>query len=106
MRILRWPYAENDRAQAERKTGGHIKLVTSRKGEILGVCIVGAGASEMIGMLGAGDGAKAQPAGHGIDRGALPDDGRNWQTRRDHLFCPQTRKPLVRALVRFLRLFG
>ena len=37
---------------------------------------------------------------------ALPDAQRNWQTRRDHLFCPQTRKPLVRGLVRFLRLFG
>ena len=48
VRILRWPYAENDRAQAERKIEGHIKLVVGRKGKILGVSIVGAGASEMI----------------------------------------------------------
>jgi pyruvate/2-oxoglutarate dehydrogenase complex dihydrolipoamide dehydrogenase (E3) component len=29
--VLRWPYAENDRAQAERKTDGLIKLVVDRK---------------------------------------------------------------------------
>ena len=50
VRILRWPYAENDRAQAERKTEGHIKLVAGRHGKILGVTIVGANASEMIGI--------------------------------------------------------
>jgi pyruvate/2-oxoglutarate dehydrogenase complex dihydrolipoamide dehydrogenase (E3) component len=26
IRILRWPYHENDRAQAERETHGHIKV--------------------------------------------------------------------------------
>ncbi len=48
VRILRWPYAENDRAQAERKTEGFIKLVTSARGKILGCSIVGANAGEMI----------------------------------------------------------
>lgn len=48
--VLRWPFHENDRAQAERQTAGHIKVVTSRKGEILGVTIVGAQAGEIIQM--------------------------------------------------------
>jgi pyruvate/2-oxoglutarate dehydrogenase complex dihydrolipoamide dehydrogenase (E3) component len=48
LRVLRWPYHENDRAQAERTTAGHIKVVTDRKGKILGATIVGAGAGEMI----------------------------------------------------------
>jgi pyruvate/2-oxoglutarate dehydrogenase complex dihydrolipoamide dehydrogenase (E3) component len=48
VRILRWPYHENDRAQAERETAGHIKIVTSKRGRILGATIVGSGAGELI----------------------------------------------------------
>ena len=48
LRVLRWPYHENDRAQAERETTGHIKVVTDRKGLILGATIVGAAAGELI----------------------------------------------------------
>ncbi len=46
--VLRWPYRENDRAQVERATDGHIKVVTDRTGEILGVTIVGPGAAESL----------------------------------------------------------
>lgn len=48
IRLLRWPYHENDRAQTERETVGHIKVVTDGRGKILGATIVGAGAGEMI----------------------------------------------------------
>lgn len=48
IRILRWPYHENDRAQAERETKGYIKVITTKRGRILGATIVGAGAGEMI----------------------------------------------------------
>lgn len=48
--VLRWPYHENDRAQAERLTEGHVKVITTRKGEILGATIVGAQAGEIIQM--------------------------------------------------------
>ncbi len=48
--VLRWPYHENDRAQAERETEGHIKVVTDKKGKILGASIVGAHAGEIIQM--------------------------------------------------------
>ncbi|MCB1482453.1 MAG: FAD-dependent oxidoreductase [Rhodobiaceae bacterium] len=50
--VLRWPYAENDRAQAERETSGFIKVVTDAKGRILGATIVGAHAGELIQMWG------------------------------------------------------
>lgn len=46
--VLRWPYRENDRAQAERTTEGHIKVVTARGGRILGATIVGQNAGELI----------------------------------------------------------
>ncbi len=48
IRVLRWPYRENDRAQATGATDGHIKIITNRKGGILGATIVGAGAAENI----------------------------------------------------------
>lgn len=48
IRVLRWPYYDNDRAQAERATLGHIKVVTDRRGTILGATIVGAQAGELI----------------------------------------------------------
>jgi pyruvate/2-oxoglutarate dehydrogenase complex dihydrolipoamide dehydrogenase (E3) component len=50
IRILRWPYRENDRAVAAGATDGHIKVITDRRGRILGVTIVGAAASENIAL--------------------------------------------------------
>ena len=50
IRVLRWPYAENDRAQTERKTTGHIKVVTDHRGRILGADVVGENAGEIINM--------------------------------------------------------
>jgi len=48
IRVLRWPYRENDRAQVERMIEGHIKVITDRAGEVLGVTIVGPNAGEAI----------------------------------------------------------
>ena len=48
--VLRWPYHENDRAQAERATHGHVKVVVGKRGRILGCSIVGEQAGELIQM--------------------------------------------------------
>ena len=48
IRVLRWRFAENDRAQAEKRTEGLIKVVTTPKGRILGASIVGLHAGELI----------------------------------------------------------
>ncbi|HTV38823.1 MAG TPA: FAD-dependent oxidoreductase [Xanthobacteraceae bacterium] len=48
IRILRWPYRENDRAVTAAATDGHIKVITDRRGGILGATIVGAAAGENI----------------------------------------------------------
>jgi pyruvate/2-oxoglutarate dehydrogenase complex dihydrolipoamide dehydrogenase (E3) component len=47
VRVLRWPYARNDRAQAERRTDGFIKLLADRRGRAIGATIVGAEAGEL-----------------------------------------------------------
>jgi pyruvate/2-oxoglutarate dehydrogenase complex dihydrolipoamide dehydrogenase (E3) component len=48
VRILRWPFAENDRAQTERDTDGLIKVIATPRGRVLGAAIVGAHAGELI----------------------------------------------------------
>jgi len=48
IRVLRWSFDENDRAQAERRSEGLVKVVTDMKGRILGASIVGLHAGELI----------------------------------------------------------
>ncbi|MGI9382635.1 MAG: FAD-dependent oxidoreductase, partial [Methyloligellaceae bacterium] len=50
IRVLSWPYLENDRAPAERQTDGFVKVITTRRGRILGASIVGEHAGELIQM--------------------------------------------------------
>ena len=48
IRVLRWSFSENDRAQAERETDGLVKIIVGAKGRVLGATIVGAHAGELI----------------------------------------------------------
>ena len=48
VRILRWPFHENDRARAEAETDGMVKAVVTPKGRILGCGICGPHAGELI----------------------------------------------------------
>jgi pyruvate/2-oxoglutarate dehydrogenase complex dihydrolipoamide dehydrogenase (E3) component len=47
-RVLRWPVAENDRAQTERATQGHVKALVTPRGRILGCTIASPHAGELI----------------------------------------------------------
>lgn len=48
IRVLTWPFAENDRAQAERKTKGLVKIIVGSRGRILGAGLAGPHAGELI----------------------------------------------------------
>ncbi len=48
LHVLRWGFAENDRASAERNGDGFAKIVTDAKGRIVGATIVGPHAGELI----------------------------------------------------------
>ena len=50
VKVYRWPYQENDRAQAEHATVGLVKVVTDGKDRIRGASIVGEQAGELIQM--------------------------------------------------------
>lgn len=48
VRVLRAPFAENDRARTERTTEGLVKLVATKRGKVLGASILGPHAGELI----------------------------------------------------------
>jgi pyruvate/2-oxoglutarate dehydrogenase complex dihydrolipoamide dehydrogenase (E3) component len=106
IQILRWPFAENDRAQAERQTSGHIKVIASAKGVILGATIVGKGAGELITpwTLALSKGLKLNDMAGII----IPYPTFSEVSRRAAItsIAPLASKPAIRRLIGFLRRFG
>ncbi len=103
--VLRWPYRENDRAQAERETTGHIKVVTTRKGRILGATIVGAGAGELIAtwVLAISRGLNIRAfAGIVVPYPTLAEIGKRAAIT---YLTPSLTSPWVRRIIAFLRRF-
>ncbi len=106
MRILRWPYHDNDRAQAERETHGHIKVITTRKGRILGASIVGAQAGELIAMwtLAIAQGLNIRSlTGIVLPYPTLSEIGK--RAAIDY-FTPGLTSPWVRRIIAWLQIFG
>ena len=104
--VLRWPFAENDRAEAEHKTAGLIKIVTDNKGKILGVSIGGHGAGEMINMwaLALSKGMNVRDiAGYVAPYPTMTEAGKRAAIT---YFAPLARSPRLRKLIGFLRMFG
>lgn len=50
IRVLRWPFSETDGARYLRATGGHVKIITTGQGVIVGAGIVGSAAGELISL--------------------------------------------------------
>ncbi|MBO0737684.1 MAG: FAD-dependent oxidoreductase, partial [Alphaproteobacteria bacterium] len=48
VRVTRWPFVDNDRAQTERDIEGIVKVVLRRGGRVVGASILGAGAGDLI----------------------------------------------------------
>jgi pyruvate/2-oxoglutarate dehydrogenase complex dihydrolipoamide dehydrogenase (E3) component len=106
IRVLRWPLAENDRAQAERCLEGEIKLVADRRGRILGAGIVGHGAGEMINFWSlalAGRMRLSDVRGYIAPYPTMSEIGKRAAIS---YYAPMARRPLVRRIIAFLRRFG
>jgi pyruvate/2-oxoglutarate dehydrogenase complex dihydrolipoamide dehydrogenase (E3) component len=106
IRVLRWNFADNDRAQTERDTTGMIKIVTTAKGRILGAAILGAGAGEQI-M------AWALAVSQRLKIGAVANLIVPYPTRSEagkraagSFYTPTLFSPRTRRLVRLLARFG
>lgn len=104
--MLRWPYCENDRAQAERQTEGFIKVIAGRGGRILGAGIAGANAGELISVwsLAISKGLSLRDMTAFVP--PYPTMSEIGKRAAISYFAPAARRPAVRRLVRFLRRFG
>jgi pyruvate/2-oxoglutarate dehydrogenase complex dihydrolipoamide dehydrogenase (E3) component len=104
--VLRWPFSENDRAQAERKTEGFVKVVTTTDGRILGATILGDHAGELIQMW-----SLAISSGLGIKKmtefvSPYPTLSEVNKRAAYTYFLPKLASPMVRRIVRFLARLG
>ncbi len=106
IQILRWPFAENDRARAERCTQGLIKVVATPGGVILGAGITGAHAGELIApwQLAIARGLKLKDMASVV----LPYPTLSEVSRRAAIlhYQPSLRSPGLGRLLRFMRWFG
>jgi pyruvate/2-oxoglutarate dehydrogenase complex dihydrolipoamide dehydrogenase (E3) component len=104
--VLRWPFHENDRAQAERRTAGMVKVVADRKGRILGASIAGANAGELISFWALAVAKRLtlrDVIGYVAPYPTLSEAGRRAAVT---FYAPIARKPWIRSLIGFLRRFG
>ncbi len=106
IRILRWSFAENDRAQAERRTEGLVKAVTTSRGKVLGCAIVGAHAGELIlpWVLAISAGLKVGALAQAV--APYPTFSEVSKRAAGGFYTPSLFSERTRRLVRFLRVFG
>jgi len=106
MQVLRWPYAENDRAQAEHETKGFIKVVVGKKGRILGVTIVGARAGDLIQTWVLAINNKMKIGAMTSMVVAYPTFAEISKRAAITYYLPSLTSPWLRRIIRFLRIFG
>ena len=106
LRIVRWSYHDNDRAQAEHATHGQIKVITDKRGKILGATIVGAQAGELISVW-------ALAIAQGLNIRAMADLVVPYPTLSDiskraalSYFTPDVLSPMLRRIIAWLRKLG
>jgi pyruvate/2-oxoglutarate dehydrogenase complex dihydrolipoamide dehydrogenase (E3) component len=106
IRILRWPYAENDRAQAERAPVGTVKVIALPKGRIVGAGIVGRNAGELIALWALAISQKLTVKA--LTETVLPYPTLSETAKRVAVtyYTPKLDSPWLRRLIRFMRLFG
>jgi pyruvate/2-oxoglutarate dehydrogenase complex dihydrolipoamide dehydrogenase (E3) component len=106
VQVLRWPFSENDRAQAERATRGLVKVLATRRGRILGVDILGRNAGELIApfVLAVQEGLDVKTLATAV----FPYPTLSEAARRAAIsfYAPKLASPLVRRAIRLLRKLG
>jgi pyruvate/2-oxoglutarate dehydrogenase complex dihydrolipoamide dehydrogenase (E3) component len=106
LRILRWSFDENDRAQAERRIEGQVKVVTTTGGRILGAGIVGKNAGELIHPWVLAMSAKLKIGAMASYIAPYPTLGEVGNRAAGSFFTPKLFSDHTRAIVRFLARFG
>ncbi len=106
LRILRWPFLENDKARTQRSTEGFLKVVATANGRILGAGAVGSQASEIIQLwsLAMQHGVTIRSmAGYAAVYPSLTEIN---QKAASAYFLPSLANPMLRRLVGWLERLG
>ncbi|MCZ6466109.1 MAG: FAD-dependent oxidoreductase [Alphaproteobacteria bacterium] len=106
IRVLRWPFAENDRARAERETDGLVKVITTPRGRILGAGIVGAHAGELIHAWVLAIGQKIKIGAVAGMIAPYPTLGEANKRAAGSFYTPALFSERTKKIVRFLSHFG
>ena len=106
IRVMRWPYAENDRAQAEHATQGLIKVVTTKRGRILGATIVGEHAGELIQLWVMAMSKKMKIGAITSIVFAYPTLSEISKRAAYQYYAPSLTNPMIRRIIGWLRIFG
>jgi pyruvate/2-oxoglutarate dehydrogenase complex dihydrolipoamide dehydrogenase (E3) component len=106
VRVLRWPFHENDRAQAERETEGHVKVITDKRGVILGASIVGPHAGELIQVWSLAVAQKMKIKAMTDWISPYPTLGEINKRAAYRFFSSAPSNPMVRRAIGFLTKFG
>jgi pyruvate/2-oxoglutarate dehydrogenase complex dihydrolipoamide dehydrogenase (E3) component len=103
VQVLSWPFAENDRAQAERATEGFVKVLLDRRGRIRGATIVGERAGELIQpwVLAIAESLKIGSLAQFI--APYPTLGEASKRAAGSYYTPKLFSPRTRSIVRFLQ---
>ncbi len=106
VRVLRWAFDDNDRAQTERRTEGMIKVVATKRGRVLGASIVGRHAGDLLQpwILAIAQNIKIRAMASHI--APYPNLGEITKRVAGSFFAPALFSPRTRRIVRLLARFG
>ena len=106
IRVLRWSFNENDRAIAEGKSKGMVKVIAAKNGRILGVGIVGPNAGDLIAMWTLAVTQKMKVSAIANMVLPYPTFGEAGKRAAVTYYAGLAAKPLTRKLIGFLKAFG
>lgn len=104
--VLRWTYAENDRAQAERATEGIAKAMLNPSGRIVGASIVGAQAGELIQVWSLAVNSRLKVGAVAQYISPYPTFGEISKRLAGSYYTPKLFSPRMRRIVRLLARLG
>jgi pyruvate/2-oxoglutarate dehydrogenase complex dihydrolipoamide dehydrogenase (E3) component len=106
VKVLKWSFAENDRAVAEGKTNGLIKIITGRRGVVLGASIVGPNAGDLIAMWTLAVTQRLKISSIASMVLPYPTLGEAGKRAAVTYYAGLAEKPMTRRIIGFLKKFG
>ncbi len=106
IRVLKWQFHENDRAIAEAKSKGLVKIIATKNGRILGASIVGPNAGDLIAMWTLAITKKMKVSSIASLVLPYPTFGEAGKRAAVTFYAGVAEKPMIRRLIGFLKIFG